>query len=125
MQAGEALHPGFASGQTGTTRTCTWPPRGMTPEKLSGVAGLDRQEILGDAPFSGSGLCVVEVAHQDNTNAWLEEADEVARLADMFAGCLWRDRDDAVEQIGCDGILIVTRTTRRFGLSRAHWRPAA
>ena len=28
MQAGEALQPGLASGQTGTTRTCTWLPRG-------------------------------------------------------------------------------------------------
>jgi hypothetical protein len=63
----------------------------MTPEKLRGVAGLDRQEILGDAPFSGSGLHVVEVAHQGNTNASTEEADEIARLADMFAGC-WASR---------------------------------
>jgi len=31
----------------------------MTPEKLRGVAGLDRQEILGDASFSGSGSRVV------------------------------------------------------------------
>ena len=50
----------------------------------------------------------VELAHQDNTNASPEEADEVARLVDIFAGCLWRDQDDAVERIGCDGILIVT-----------------
>ena len=64
-------------------------------EKLRGVAGLDRQEIFGDAPFSGAGLRVVEVTHQGNTNASPEEADEVARLAGQFADCLWRDRADA------------------------------
>jgi uncharacterized protein len=87
---------------------CRYTSEVFYDEKLRGVAGLDRQEILGDAPFSGSGLHVVAVAHQGNTNASPEEADEVARLADMFAGCSWRDRDGAVGQIGCDGILIVT-----------------
>ena len=76
--------------------------------KLHGADGLGRQEILGEAPFSGSGLRVVEVPHQGNTNASPEEADEVARLADMLAGSSWRDRDDAVRPIGGDGILVVT-----------------
>ncbi len=47
--------------------------------KLHGADGLGRQEILGDAPFSDSGLGVVEVPHEGNTNASPEEADEVAR----------------------------------------------
>ena len=49
--------------------------------KLHGVEGLGRQEILGERPFSGSGLRFVEVPHQGNTNASPEEAGEVARLA--------------------------------------------
>ena len=76
--------------------------------KLSGVEGLERQEILGGEPLSGSGLRVVEVAHQGNTNASPEEAGEVARLAEMLAGCSWRDRDGAVQPIGRNGILVVT-----------------
>jgi superfamily I DNA and/or RNA helicase len=82
--------------------------------KLHGVEGLGRQEILGDPPFSssglrsGSGLRFVEVPHQGNTNASPEEADEVARLAEMLAVCSWQDRDGAVRPVGCDGILIVT-----------------
>ena len=76
--------------------------------KLHGVEGLGRQEILGDPPFSGSGLRFVEVAHQGNTNASPEEADEVARLAETLALCSWQDRDGAVRPVGCDGILIVT-----------------
>jgi predicted RecB family nuclease len=75
--------------------------------KLHGVGGLERQEILG-LPRCGSGLRVVEVAHQGNTNASPEEACEVARLAEMFAGCSWRDRFDVMRPVGCDGILIVT-----------------
>ncbi len=76
--------------------------------KLHGVEGLDRQEILGDPAFSGSGLRFVEVLHQGNTNASPEEADEVARLAETLAACPWQDRDGAVRPVGCDGILIVT-----------------
>ena len=76
--------------------------------KLHGVEGLGRQEILGGEPLSGSGLRVVEVAHEGNTNASPEEACEVARLAEMLAGCSWRDRDGAVRPVGCRGILVVT-----------------
>ena len=74
--------------------------------KLHGVEGLERQEILG--PLPGSGLRVVEVAHEGNTNASPEEADEVARLAEMLASCSWRDQDGAVRPVGRDGILVVT-----------------
>ena len=76
--------------------------------KLSGVEGLGRQEILGGEPLSGSGLRVVEVPHQGNTNASPEEAGEVARLVETLAGCSWRDRDGAVRPVGGGGILIVT-----------------
>ena len=74
--------------------------------KLHGVEGLEQQEILG--PLSGSGLRVVEVAHEGNTNASPEEACEVARLAETLAGCSWRDRSGVVRPVGADGILIVT-----------------
>jgi predicted RecB family nuclease len=76
--------------------------------KLHGAGGLGRQEILGDGPFSGSGLRVVEVAHQGNTNASPEEAGVVAQIAESFVSCSWRDRHGAVQAVGRDGILIVT-----------------
>jgi predicted RecB family nuclease len=76
--------------------------------KLRGVEGLGRQEILGGEPWPGSGLRVVQVAHQGNTNASPEEAGEVARLAEMLAVCSWRDRDGAEWPVGRDGILVVT-----------------
>ena len=76
--------------------------------KLHGAGGLGRQEILGSGRFCGSGLRVVEVEHEGNTNASPEEASEVARLAETLAGCSWRDRDGAVRPVGRDGILVVT-----------------
>ena len=77
-------------------------------EKLHGVEGLGRQEILGAEPFTGSGLRVVEVPHEGNTNASPEEADQVARLAGTLSGYSWRDRDGVVQPVGCNGVLIVT-----------------
>jgi superfamily I DNA and/or RNA helicase len=76
--------------------------------KLHGADGLGRQEILGDGPFSGSGLRVVQVPHQGNTNASPEEAGVVAQIAESFVSCSWRDRHGAVQAVGRDGILIVT-----------------
>ena len=77
--------------------------------KLHGAEGLGLQEILGGAPpFGGAGLRVVEVAHRGNTNASPEEAGVVARIAESFVSCSWRDRRGAVHGVGGDGILIVT-----------------
>src|SRR5215469_14962961 len=61
--------------------------------KLTGVDGLELQEILG-APdrLSGAGLRVVEVAHEGNTNASPEEAAAVADLVCSLLGRQWRDR---------------------------------
>jgi predicted RecB family nuclease len=72
--------------------------------KLHGAEGLGLQEIIG----AGSGLHVVEVAHQGNSNASPEEAGEVARLAQTLAACSWRDRNGTVWPVGRDGILVVT-----------------
>jgi uncharacterized protein len=92
------MHPGL----------CRYTSEVFYDGKLHGADNLGRQEILGDAPFSGSGLRVVGVAHQGNTNASPEEAGEVARLAEMLADRSWRDRDGVVRPVGRDGILIVT-----------------
>jgi predicted RecB family nuclease len=76
--------------------------------KLHGADGLGQQEILGDGPFAGSGLRVVEVPHQGNTNASPEEAGVVAHIAESFVPNSWRNRYGAVQAVGRDGILIVT-----------------
>ncbi len=74
MQAGEALQPSWPAGRPGQPVPAPG-CHGDDAGEAARVSELDRQEILGDAPFSGSGLRV-EVAHQGNTNAWIEEAGE-------------------------------------------------
>jgi predicted RecB family nuclease len=87
---------------------CRFTSEAFYDGKLLGVAGLGNQEILGEPPLSGSGLRVVEVPHQGNTNASPEEASEVARLAGRLAARGWRDKDGTERLIGPAGILIVT-----------------
>jgi uncharacterized protein len=83
---------------------CEFTSEAFYDGKLHGVDGLDRQEILG----SGSGLRIVEVPHQGNTNASAEEASEVARLAGQLTGCTWRDKDGTERPVSPDDVLIVT-----------------
>ena len=72
--------------------------------KLHGVDGLGRQQILGD----GSGLRIVRVSHQGNTNASPEEASAVARLVGQLVGRRWQDKDANQRPVGLADILIVT-----------------
>src|SRR6266700_3622872 len=83
---------------------CRYTSAAFYDGKLGGVDGLGRQEIQG----WGSGLRLVEVAHQGNTNASPEEAREVARLADQLTGRRWRDRNAAERSREPADILIVT-----------------
>ena len=76
--------------------------------KLSGVDGLERQSVFGPPPFSGSGLRVVEVPHEGNTNASAAEAREVARLVSRLLGGEWRDKEGARHPLTPDDILIIT-----------------
>ena len=68
---------------------CRYTSAAFYDGKLGGVDGLGRQEILGWA----SGLRLVEVPHQGNTNASPEEAREVARLAAQLTGRTWHDKN--------------------------------
>ncbi len=83
---------------------CRYTSAAFYDGKLGSVDGLGRQEILG----WGSGLRLVEVPHQGNTNASPEEAREVARLAEQLTGRTWRDKDGAERSMESTDILIVT-----------------
>jgi len=77
--------------------------------KLTGVDGLELQEILGDpSTLSGAGLRIVEVPHEGNSNASPEEAAVVADLVCSLLGRQWRNRDGDLAPIGVDQIMIVT-----------------
>ncbi len=83
---------------------CRYTSAAFYDGKLGGVDGLGRQEIQG----WGSGLRLVEVPHQGNTNASPEEARKVARLARQLTGRRWRDRNGAERSMEPVDILIVT-----------------
>ena len=94
-------------------RLCRYTSETFYDGKLTGVDGLERQEVLGEGALrgpglGGSGLQVVEVTHEGNTNASPEEADAVARLVCGLMGREWQDKDGVRRVIGPDGVLVVT-----------------
>ena len=89
-------------------RLCRFTSETFYDGKLSYAKGLERQEILGDVALRGSGLRVVEVTHEGNTNASPEEAAEVARLVRGLVGREWQDKDGVRRVIGADEVLVVT-----------------
>jgi predicted RecB family nuclease len=77
--------------------------------KLTGVDGLELQEILGESDvLSGAGLRVVEVSHEGNSNASPDEAAVVADLVGTLRGRQWSDRFGNLSPIGIDQIMVVT-----------------
>ena len=83
---------------------CRFTSEAFYDGKLHGVDGLDRQEVAG----FGSGLHIVEVAHQGNTTASPEEAREVARLTGQLTRQTWRAKDGADRPVVPGDILVVT-----------------
>jgi len=57
--------------------------------KLTAVEGLEGQRVLGDGEWAGSGLRWVEVLHEGNTNASLEEAAKVVHIVRSLMGREW------------------------------------
>jgi predicted RecB family nuclease len=94
-------------------RLCRYTSETFYDGKLTWADGLERQEILGEGALrgsglGGSGLRVVEVTHEGNTNASPEEAAEVARLVCGLVGREWRDKDGVRRVIGAGEVLVVT-----------------
>ena len=77
--------------------------------RLKAHVGLERQEILGDSPFAGSGLWYVPVRHEANRSSSPEEADVVVELVQSLAegGVRWRDREGAEQPLGLEHILVI------------------
>jgi predicted RecB family nuclease len=76
--------------------------------KLTAMPELVRQEILGDPGLSGAGLRVIEVPHEGNSSASLEEAAVVADLVCNLLGRQWCNRAGQLAPIGVEQIMVVT-----------------
>jgi AAA domain/Helicase len=77
--------------------------------RLEPIAGLEKQRIVGAAPFDGSGLRFVPVEHTGNTN---QSDEEVARVRELVAqmldgGAQFIDRNDVARPLTPKDILIV------------------
>jgi uncharacterized protein len=77
--------------------------------RLESRPGLERQALVGDTPFAGSGLWFVPVEHEANQNSSSEEVDEVERIVRSLidAGVEWINSDGEKQRLTLDDILIV------------------
>ena len=77
--------------------------------RLHARAGLDRQVLVGTAPFEGAGLWVAPVSHEGNQNSSIEEVDLIARIVDdlLRPGARWIDGVGAEHPMTAHEILVV------------------
>src|SRR6266446_4738951 len=57
--------------------------------RLRSLPGFERQEIRGSTPFAGSGLFLVEVAHEGNQASALEDVDMVDCVVRSLLDMQW------------------------------------
>ena len=84
---------------------CTFTSEVYYEGRLYSIPGLERQEIRGSTPFAGSGLFLVEVAHEGNQASAPEEVDVVDQVVRslLTADVQWVGRKgDARALVGDD-----------------------
>jgi uncharacterized protein len=79
-------------------------------KKLSARSGLERQRIVGETPFAGSGLFYRLVEHKDNSTYSPEEADEVVQIFhDLTKGnVFWENAEGESVPVTAEHIRIIT-----------------
>ena len=77
--------------------------------RLESKAGLERQRLVGTDGFDGAGLFVVEVPHDHNRNASMEEVEAVAALIARLTGpgAGWVDEDGQSALLLASDVLVV------------------
>lgn len=76
--------------------------------KLTSVEGLERQRILGEGEWAGSGLRWVGVAHDGNTNASPEEAEKVVEIVRSLVGRDWINQKGERRAVSPDDIRVMS-----------------
>jgi uncharacterized protein len=90
-------------------RLCDYTSRTFYEGRLHGVEGLELQRVAGaESPFAESGLYVVPVAHEGNTNSSPEEAARVAELVRSLCACSWTNKKNATRPMTVEDVLVVT-----------------
>jgi predicted RecB family nuclease len=90
-------------------RLCEYTSEVFYDGRLDGLADLIKQRVHGgDRLPKESGLHVIEVAHDGNTNASPEEAREVVQLVRRLLTSSWTDRFGYTSAMAPELILVVT-----------------
>jgi uncharacterized protein len=76
--------------------------------RLGGIDGLANQRIIAGGRWAGSGVRVVEVFHEGNSNASPEEASEVARVVQELLRAEFCEVDNSVRAIEPSDVMVVT-----------------
>jgi uncharacterized protein len=105
-------------------RVCAFTSEAYYERRLEPIAGLDRQAIVGDDAFAGSGLVLVEVAHEGNQARALEEVDAVYAIVDrlLVAGRQWVDETGAVGTLAPTDVLVLAPYNAQVGALRGRLR---
>jgi uncharacterized protein len=85
--------------------------------RLEPQAGLERQDLEGTAPLTGTGMRYVPIEHSGNQSESPEEAEAVAALVkSLTAGdTWWTDRRGERRLVGLDDVLIVAAYNAQVG----------
>lgn len=83
--------------------------------RLTPLDELRNQTILGGGQLSGTGLRVIDVSHEGNSNCAPEEAQVVAEVVAELHTKQWRNAAGDLAVIGVKGILVVTPFNAQVG----------
>jgi uncharacterized protein len=85
--------------------------------RLEPQAGLERQNLEGTAPLTGTGMRYMRVEHSGNQTESPEEADVIAALVkSLLEGeALWTDRHGERRRVGLGDVLIVAAYNAQVG----------
>ncbi len=78
-------------------------------ERLRALEGLERQALVGDTRFAGSGLFYVPVAHKGNAASAPEEVDAIGQIVEelLADGVAWINHEGIERILGEDDVLVV------------------
>jgi uncharacterized protein len=96
---------------------CAFTSEVFYESRLEPQAGLDRQDLDGTAPLTGTGIRYVPIEHSGNQTESPEEADAIARLVKslMEGETWWTDLRGERRRVGLDDILIVAAYNAQVG----------
>ncbi|MBM4268130.1 MAG: TM0106 family RecB-like putative nuclease, partial [Deltaproteobacteria bacterium] len=103
---------------------CAFTSEAYYESRLRSVEGLERQAVLGATRFAGSGLFLVEVAHEGNQACSLEEEEAVVAIVrQLLADNRWNDHEGGVRPLAAGDVLVLAPYNAQVAALRRRLRP--